>query len=418
MLPYYTSDETPQKVLRVPLPKSQALILQNETLSCENVRVRPLTMEDAETKVHDLFLDVLRKRNFRVNNVEVKPLSSGGANYTSALFAATARADTGADLSIFAKVALVGEKMRQVMDADTMFATEGIVYTELVVYYDIIQTQHKIKIFDFPEMFACDLTRGSETLLLEDLTKLGFSAPSRHNSAEWRFAAAAISKLAAFHALSFAFEKHKPEEFQRMADRFKYKEIERDEETMKEMWVKIIGNAVQVVKDEYKGRIAKHLAETKQEFPKFKRPINKTVLVHGDYRTSNLLFKEKTVYTGSPAADVLYFIFLGTNQEFRKNHYRPLLDHYYQELAAAVVKMGVDINEEYPREMFDSEIKETLPNALRLSSFILPIVTVDEAAAPSMGGEADATQFAIAPNQLFAERFSGLVDDCVEWGVL
>lgn len=260
-----------------------------------SVRVRPLTMEDAKTKVHDLFLDVLRERNFRVNNVEVKALSSGGANYTSALFAATARADTGADLSIFAKVAIVGEKMREVMDADTMFATEGIVYTKLIAEYDKIQNQHKIKIFDFPEMFACDLTRGSETLLLEDLTKLGFSAPSRHNSAEWRFAAAAIAKLADFHAISFAFEKHNPEEFQRMADLFKYKEIKRDEQTMIEMWGKIIANAVQVVKDEYKARIAEHLAKTKQEFPKFKRPVNKTVLVHGDYRTSNLLFKEKVI---------------------------------------------------------------------------------------------------------------------------
>lgn len=249
-------------------------------------------MEDAETKVHDLFLEVLRKRNFRDTNVEVKALSSGGANYTSALYAATARADAaGAELSIFAKVAIVGEKMRMVMNADAMFATEGLVYNELVQVYDKLQTQFQTKIFRFPEMFVCDLTRGSETLLLEDLTKLGFKAPSRHNSAEWRFAAAAVSKLAAFHALSFAFEKHNPEEFQTMADRLQYRKTNDDDST-KDVWARIIGNAVQVVKDEYKQRVAKLLSEMKEEFLKFKRPINKTVLVHGDYRSSNLLFND------------------------------------------------------------------------------------------------------------------------------
>lgn len=249
-------------------------------------------MEDAETKVHDLFAEVLRSRNCRDHDVEVKALSSGGANYTSALFAATSRAAVGADFAIFAKVAIMGEKMRKVMNAETLFETEAIVYRELASEYKKLQTQHNIKIFRFPEMFACDLTRGSETLLLEDLTKLGFGAPSRHNSAEWRFAAAAITKLAAFHALSFAFEKHNPEKFQSMADRLQTKQKSDDDDATKDVWVKVIGNAVQVVKDEHKEMIVKLLSEMKTEFPKFKKPINKTVLVHGDYRTSNLLFKE------------------------------------------------------------------------------------------------------------------------------
>lgn len=259
-----------------------------------SVRVRPRTMEDAETKVHDLFLEVLRERNFRDDNVEVKPLSSGGANYTSALYTATARADAEADLSIFAKVAIVSEKMRKAMDADTMFATEGIVYNELAGEYDKLQTKYNTNIFRFPKMFACDLTRGSETLLLEDLTKQGFKVPSRHNSAEWSFAASAVAKLAAFHALSFAFEKHNPEKFLSMADRLKYKPKQEDD-SAKEVWTKIIGNAFQVVKEEHKQGIVKLLSELKEEFPKFKQPISKTVLVHGDYRTSNLLFNDTVI---------------------------------------------------------------------------------------------------------------------------
>lgn len=66
----------------------------------------------------------------------------------------------------------------------------------------------------------------------------------------------------------------------------------------------------------------------------------------------------QTVVTGSPVTDVLYLEFLGTDEKFRRENHERLLDHYFKELTAALDRVGLDVNEEYPRETFDSELKE------------------------------------------------------------
>lgn len=222
---------------------------------------------------------------------QVRQTNSGGGNYTSALFTASI-----GDLKLFAKVAILGEKMRAAMNAERLFKVEQIVYNEIVNTYKKLMVKHmSARPFQFPEVYATLADLGKESLVMEDLSAQGYRAPSRHDSIGWRFAAAAVSKLAAFHALSFAYEKENPEEFASMAKRLKYehpKHTTEEEKSVAATIKKMIGGAIQVVKDEHKERLLKVLS-AREGFIKYKEPISRTVLVHGDYRASNLMFKEQ-----------------------------------------------------------------------------------------------------------------------------
>lgn len=66
----------------------------------------------------------------------------------------------------------------------------------------------------------------------------------------------------------------------------------------------------------------------------------------------------QTLRGGCPVVDLLYFIFTGTDKQFRANYYEKLVDHYYSELRAAIIRLGLNPDEKYSREDFDAELKE------------------------------------------------------------
>lgn len=59
-----------------------------------------------------------------------------------------------------------------------------------------------------------------------------------------------------------------------------------------------------------------------------------------------------------------------------------------------------------------------LPFAVLLGVSVLPIVTVEAENAPKVDENADMNEFVLAPNELYSTRFSGIVEDCVHWGVI
>ena len=66
----------------------------------------------------------------------------------------------------------------------------------------------------------------------------------------------------------------------------------------------------------------------------------------------------QTLHPGSPVADLFYFIFSGSDEEFRAKYYEKLLDHYYTQLSSAMKRLNLDPEETYSRKDFDYEIRE------------------------------------------------------------
>lgn len=60
-----------------------------------------------------------------------------------------------------------------------------------------------------------------------------------------------------------------------------------------------------------------------------------------------------------------------------------------------------------------------LPFAIILGMALLPVILVEAENAPRIDGDSDLSNFlTIDTGVIFEERFSGLVRDCVKWGVI
>ncbi|XP_049877417.1 uncharacterized protein LOC126374726 [Pectinophora gossypiella] len=388
-------------------------------------------MADAETILRDLIVKIAREQDFEEHEVQIKAITSGGANYTSALYLIDLIFPNRKDMNLFAKVAIVGKTMREVMNVGRLYHLEDYFYTKLAKTYEDLQSRHGITgddLLSYPKYYGCSTKEFQEAVIMENLVARGYGSYSRFEPVDWEHAASTVETLAKFHALSFAYQKEKPEDFEKACEHLVY-QIPETTEVGKEYWARMIKNCIGFIREDLRGRFLKSVQDLGEDMnTKFKRPLIAKVLLHGDYRTSNLMYKRKgnkvltmpvdfqTIHVGCVATDLLYFELLATDAAFRKQHHARLLDHYYEELTAALTRLHVDVTEVYPREVFDEEMKRMMPYAIFLSIALLPIVLVEAEHAPRTDG--DLSNFIIPSNDLFAKRFAELIEDCDGWGVL
>ncbi|XP_041984532.1 uncharacterized protein LOC121737057 [Aricia agestis] len=387
-------------------------------------------MSDSEQTLRHTLDKILDRRKYTRRDVRIKEISSGGSNFTSALFLVDVTAPDKEDLKLFAKVGCIKNEMRKIMNADWLYNTERYVYTELIGIYEKIQDEHNIKgekRFAFPKFYGYNAEVGKETIVVENLTEAGYRSFNRHKCVDWDTARVSVENLAKFHALSFAFERKYPEKFNRDVPNMKFRmgSDEEDKDNMKPVWIKMVEGSVSSLEGDQKEKVLGFLMN-EELLKMYNKPNGKPVICHGDYRLSNLLFKGQgenltvhtvdfqTVYGGCPASDLIYFIFLGSDEAFRDRYYQKLLDHYYSSLEEALRRLDIEPVDVYPKEKFDSDIKQVLPFAVLLGVIILPIITVEAQNAPRVDG--DLEDFILEPTELYAQRFRGIVNDCFKLG--
>lgn len=159
--------------------------------------------------------DIAAQLHYTNSNLHLNPLPPTGANFTSQLFHSVISAPGREDLNLFAKVAVVGETLRA--QAPTkIFDIERYVYTKLAKTYADIEEKHQVPAkyrLVVPKLYGCNDTYLEEVIVLQDLSKEGFTAYNRLKSIDWEYASKAVEELAKLHALSIAYQKEYPEEF-------------------------------------------------------------------------------------------------------------------------------------------------------------------------------------------------------------
>ncbi|XP_047030981.1 uncharacterized protein LOC124638145 [Helicoverpa zea] len=389
-------------------------------------------MEDIPEHLKDLLHKIAKEQNFVDYELNIKPISSGGANYTSWLY--TASITEGArTLRLFAKVAAIGEKMRA--QAPKMYDTERYCYTQLVHIYERLQEEHRVPPehrLAFSPFYGCNPERFQETIVLADLVADGYEPYDRFRTIDLPYAETAITELAKMHAASMPYAKYHPEDFVEILEKVRF-EWAMDDPGMKAYMENLISTATSNVNEENKAKFAKYFAELDMDaFMALFKSSRSEVLGHGDYRPSNLMHKIlddgkvdikivdlQTLQGGSPIIDLLYFIFTGSDEQFRAKYFDRLVEHYYSQLSAAMKRFNLNPQEIFSKEDFEQELKEKLPFGLTLATFILPLVTVETEHAPKVDENMDFQDFNIQnTNDLYKQRLNGVVNDYVKWGIL
>ncbi|GBP67864.1 hypothetical protein EVAR_86690_1 [Eumeta japonica] len=244
----------------------------------------------------------------------------------------------------------------------------------------------------------------------------------------WEYAAARPAKL---HALSYAFAENDPDGFAKVVSE-RRSLFDGSSDQIKEMWKKSEANALNLVPENLKDRLVAFLSKESglDNFEKYFSSFQRPVLVHGDYRSSNLFHRRKNgkldslipidyqmFHAGTPIIDLLYFIISGTDGDFRKYHYRQLINHYYDTFASFLKKFALDPYKLYPREHFDEDLKRTLPWGMLVVVYFLPLNLVEAEKALTLDGNASMVN-AVQSNDLYRNRLLEWIRDYIEWGIM
>lgn len=252
-------------------------------------------MADADKLVTKLIKTIASELNYEPCEVIVKETSSGGANYSTKLYAATITSPNKDDLKLFCKIAGFNEQMRQ-RALTRYYDTERIFYTDLVKQYEKIQDECHLKLEDrlvFPKFYGYNPNYMEETVVLEDLRAKGYKSYDRFSSVTWQYAAKSVEELAKLHALSVAYGQRNPEAYKKLLKDLKF-QIPAEMESFKELCKGWFEGALEVTKEEYKERFTKFMEKygDMEETTQFYDPLRCPAITHGDFKITNLLHKD------------------------------------------------------------------------------------------------------------------------------
>ncbi|GBP93885.1 hypothetical protein EVAR_85772_1 [Eumeta japonica] len=254
-------------------------------------------MVDSERILTELLETVVKNEDIKEPQFFIKDISTCGANYTSTLHLITVKGRDMKDLQLFAKVACIGEPIRKAMPLDNAYITERFVYQELIKIYENLQNKSNICGSDrlkFPKLYACSDKYLEETVILENLEAQRYTCYDRFKPVTWEYAAAAVGELAKLHALSSAFAEEDPEKFAKVIEERAFM-FAGPEEQAEEMLKTSEENSVEMVPEHLKERLRKFISKhyNIENYKKYYVSATRPVLIHGDYRASNLMHRRR-----------------------------------------------------------------------------------------------------------------------------
>ncbi|KAL0809686.1 hypothetical protein ABMA28_011203 [Loxostege sticticalis] len=402
-------------------------------------------MTDAREQIlRELLQKIAAENNYENPEFETALVPTTGANFSSQLFHATIKSTDKDDINVFAKVAVIGETMREQFGkqaTDVLLDIEPYFYTKLAKKYKEIEDKHDVPKehrLIVPKYYGHSVEYLKEAVVMQDLSKDGFVTYDRFKSIDWDYASKAIEEMAKLHALSIAHQKEYPDDFEKAKKIVKRPDF-KEPNPFLQMFKQAEAKAPELTREENRPKIRKFFESfDSNQFFKFYLPNKIPVIIHSDYRPSNLMHKidedgklqvvavdYQTMHEGSVVMDLLYFIFTGSDGAFRAKHYEQLIDFYYENLAASLKRLNLNPEEAFPRSVFDEELKEMLPFGLIISCMILPVITIDLANVPrGKDGEYesesvdDMVGMMSNANALCVQRVNEVVDDYVRWGIL
>ncbi|GBP53045.1 hypothetical protein EVAR_43330_1 [Eumeta japonica] len=345
---------------------------------------------------------IIKNHGFVDAVVERKTISNRGGNYLGVLYEVNVRdrmTNGRSELNLFVKCIIPEDKMTM-LSVRNVYAKEAYAYHELSKVYEELQSAADVpesERYHFVKCYGIVDERGSEAVILENMSKLGFSTCDRMACMSVRFAELSVMELAKFHALSYVLEKLKPEYFERVIRPTKTPLQFNDD--WRTFLRSVSQNTLQIFESiTIKEKIVKFIENMLAKMPSLFDASERSVLCHGDYRANNILIKEEDgdivevvpvdyqlTHLGNALNDFIYLVFGASDQNFRsahlhslKNLYRDTMDHFLR-------YFDIDLETLYPKEVFEQNFKERLVYGLMIGINFLPIILAPEGDVPDFG---------------------------------
>ncbi|XP_048001217.1 uncharacterized protein LOC125237994 [Leguminivora glycinivorella] len=364
----------------------------------------------------------------------VREKDGDGSNIMSSLSHVTLHAKGKTDMKLFAKSAAWSAKIRVTNPVNCPYSVELYFYETLWKQYEKLEDTFSVPKehrFRKPKLFGCGYEYLNETLVLEDMVAEGYKEYDRQTSVDYEYMSTGIMLMAQFHALSLAYSKYNPEAFKRASEYLTM------DESKLEKWIasvapKMLSTAISCA-EEHRDTLKNYFHPSKKFnrlFMDYFRKGNDNVLIHGDFKPSNILHRRRNgklelvvvdfqlVHDANAVVDLMFFIFTATDESFRRAHFHELLHLYYEKLRASLLRLHIDPDQVYPEKTYRARLEEFSMLGLAIGVGLLPVVLMDKDKMPDFHENAGIDDFAVEGSPLFKERFNGILNNYVEWGLL
>ncbi|XP_077291486.1 uncharacterized protein LOC143914942 isoform X2 [Arctopsyche grandis] len=395
--------------------------------------------------VRDIMEQVVRKEGVENFTIKLEMGSTKGDNYLGVIHRATVRGDKDGEettIDLIMKTPPMYERTKLPI---------GVIYErEIYCYKQILPTltefQRECNVpdeerFCFVKLYSADTTSYKEVLVMEDLRSLGYTMCDRRKSLDYEHMMLVIKDLAHFHALSFKMKHCDMEKFKELAGNIS-QGVEFSE-MFEQFLLLSIDKAIEVLdNDSWKDKMNafKETAYKKLYaccMPELGQPY--TVLCHGDCWTNNILFKYENdkpvsvrlldwqmVKETSPVADIAYLMFSSGDGVLREQHYDDLLNLYHETLSLSLSRMGLNVNDCYPKSAFNEHLRVFLPFGLMMGCITAPLFLMEGADIPDMNEMLkkdeihidDLKMNNINSQNMYKYRVQGMVKDFINLNVL
>ncbi|KAJ8866922.1 hypothetical protein PR048_032784 [Dryococelus australis] len=301
--------------------------------------------------------------SIQLKHINVRPAALPGDGLCSVIFRITADYYTnkGSDGTICTKSVIVKAlpetgSVRDFLAENEAFSTETeILCRSIPAFHRLLNTSTSERRVCLAPKCYYHADKPHQKLVMEDLCQSGFKMVESTLPLDLDHSKLAISHLGMFHAASVALHRQDPHSL----DNFLlYPHLKSGDSTTKFLQHRLdnIAENLHESHRKYSEKLC-HLGET--AFHRLEKVVQRdndgfNVLNHGDARKNNMMFRYdedghvsdvifvdfQYAYYGSPAIDLLYFLYSSPSSEVRNNHYEELLECYHSSLLKTLNKLG------------------------------------------------------------------------------
>ncbi|KAJ8731326.1 hypothetical protein PYW07_004490 [Mythimna separata] len=314
-------------------------------------------------------------------------------------------------------------------------------YKREFIFYEqilpkLLEVQNKIKNAEglkikFPNCILACAEYDKESIAVQGLKEDGFKLRDRLFKANLDYVSLVMKNLAKLHALSFVLEKTNPGEFEEIA-RLCHEDVQYSKPgpAPKSMSSYYEASVSAVLDEVAKDKLDRLTPDILNVLYKCTRPDSYSTICHGDCWNNNILYKVmgrkpvevifvdyQLVRLASPVTDIAYFLYMSTDGEFLSKHYDQVLDIYYGTLTAVLRHCNMNVENVYPRSIFQKHLKEYSVLGLIEALVSMMIITAPYEDALKMTEmkyehfDEDVCEDESKDNSLFVERVNGIVND-------
>ncbi|XP_030766423.1 uncharacterized protein LOC115890359 isoform X1 [Sitophilus oryzae] len=330
--------------------------------------------------------EIIQKQRIPNYSVEVKKVMEDGDGYLGVLTGLNILDTEGnKKLSFAIKTAPKSKKLREMFPTRNTFLREIYVYETLFPEFQNFQEQYHIsKPFNStPKYYGSSSEDLNEMIVLENLKESKYKLHTRREPMDSHHLSLVMAEYARLHAVSLAMRKLDPEKFKELSDKVKLNvlmehEMKKDRPIDQVFSDKKANVMFEPVFEVLKGREKELEAVEKFSkdgmklfFESYTEDSGLKVISHSDCWSANMLFKYEdesypTIPTkvclidwqlaslAPPIFDISYFFYICAGKKDLNNYMR-FLNVYHTVLGDSLKDFGLDIEEIYPYDRFESD---------------------------------------------------------------